>query len=203
MPTFTTMSGTDSRGFSLLELMVIIALVGLVAAVVVPNLTTRDKDSLAGATDELRVQLSRLSERSLVRGELLAVRLRERSLETLRYDFQQGGFVPLDADAPVVKLPEHLALEWQLSEQEDDGSDLADTMESMVGDSDSKFSGRDDDSDTENDSMDEFPQLFFFPSGEATAVTLWVRDRDDDAEMALEVDSLGRVAPVDREDGEA
>lgn len=208
------MRAADSRGFSLLELMVVVALVGLIAAMVVPTLTGPDADSLDDAAESIQGRLAAVADRSLMRGELLAVRLEKQRLELLRYDFREQAFLPLDdARQAEIRLNEPLFLEWQFGDAGDGEPALADVVESRLEDRAEKrreagkqrsASSTDGDRGGDGDESGEaFPQLFFFPSGEATPTTLWIRDSEADREITLKLDSLGRLERPDRQAREA
>lgn len=208
------MRAGNSQGFSLLELMVVVALVGLIAAMVVPTLTGPDTDSLDDAADSIRGHLAAVADRSLMRGELLAVRLERQRLELLRYDFREQAFVPLeDAGKAEIRLEEPLFIEWQFGDDGEGEPALADVVESRLEDKAGKRFGsgkqrsgtvpEGDAGDEEDESKETFPQLFFFPSGEATPTTLWIRDSEADREITLKLDSLGRLERPDRQAQEA
>lgn len=204
----TTISSGSSRGFTLLEVLVVVTLLALLASVAAPVMVNR----LGGAdmdreAEKLTARLHQLNEQSLFLGQLLAARLQEDGLQPLRYSLEERDFVSMDADSGSLRrleLPDGIRLEWRLEDVERDGPDLADAVSSRLSDDDGET---DDDTRADEDEDDDAqaPQLYFFPSGEASPATLWLRTTAGDGEdsLRLELDALGQVHRPDREEGDA
>ena len=181
-------SATDARrqsGFTLLEVLVVVTLLALLASLVVPMMgRDTQTDDIDFQAIQLRDRLQQLAENSLFRGEVMAMHLSLTGFTPLRYVVEEQAFVPI-TDNPFFaeqSLPQDYLLEWTLDTASDrDGRSLADVTKEMLLEEDA-----DDDEET-------FPQLFFFPSGEATAVSLLLRNSESGEERRLEMDPLGRV----------
>lgn len=142
----------------------------------------------AGNNSVLRDQASQLAdvltlmnERSLFRGDLLALRLTAESWEPLRYNPDSGEFEALERPLALQQLDPSLQLEWQFEQQNNrEQPSVADAAEQLFSDQDEDKQPR--------------PQMFFFPSGEVTALQLRVREPDSGAEQAVLIDGIGRVS---------
>jgi general secretion pathway protein H len=187
-------------GFSLLEIMVVAALIALVAAVAVPTLMRDPGGGLDEQGDRVSGLLQQLSEQSLFLGELLAVRLESDAVRPLRFAHEEGEFVAMDGagELGALELSGDIRLEWRLEDSEDrQGVNLREAVSSRMMDDEDESGGE------ENGEEDKAPpQVFFFPSGEATPITLWLRREGADGEgMQLKLNSLGRVERPSRENG--
>ena len=181
-----------SLGFTLLEVLVVVTLLALLASMVVPmmgrNTETEDLDFQA---KHLKDVIQQLAENSMFRGELMALRLDENRYQPQRYNVDEQVFEPIAGNELFAEfeLPANYLLEWTLAEQDDPGqSSLNQVAANLVA--------------TENNvDKDDLPQLYFFPSGEATPVTLILRDAEKSDELKLELDAVGRVEiPTDEDE---
>ena len=187
-------SATDARrqsGFTLLEVLVVVTLLALLASLVVPMMgRDTQTDDIDFQAIQLRDRLQQLAENSLFRGEVMAMHLSLTGFTPLRYVVEEQVFAPI-TDNPFFaeqSLPQDYLLEWTLDTASDrDGRSLADVTKEMLLEEDA-----DDDEET-------FPQLFFLPSGEATAVSLLLRNSESGEERRLEMGPLGRVT-IDEDD---
>ncbi|MFN3713206.1 MAG: type II secretion system minor pseudopilin GspH [Alcanivoracaceae bacterium] len=170
------------RGFTLLEVLVVMTLMVLVSTLlVVGALRAGSGNPVAKASGELVDVFSLMTEQSLFRGDLLALRLDADGWQPLRYDVDTAEFVPLPAPLAPRRLDESVQLEWQLHENRDrDRPSLSQVADILLPEKS--------DSDTP-----EPPQVFFFPSGEVTPITLLLRQIGGDTEQVLLVDPLGQV----------
>ena len=129
-----------------------------------------------------------MTEQSLFRGDLLAMRFTETGWEPLRYDVTKAEFLPLPAPLQAVTLPDNLHLEWQLEQDRDDqGPGIAETAEVLMVE------------DISAGEKPDPPQMFFFPSGEASPVAIWLVDDDAGVRRQLTVDALGVAEIVEGE----
>lgn len=186
------------RGFSLLEIMVVVALIALLAAIAVPTLMRDPGGGPGQQADRVSGLLEQLNEQSLFLGQLLAARLKENTVQPLRFDHEEGEFVAMDGAGELgpLELPGDMRLEWRLEETGDrEEVNLRDAVSNrMMGDED-ETGGNDDEEENP-------PQVFFFPSGEATPVTLWLRRRGAEGDgLRLELNSVGRVERPGRGNG--
>lgn len=209
--------GTLQSGFTLLEIMVVVGLIALLSAVVVSqgNWTSDDRQ-LEQESARLKDTLALLNERSLFSGQLLALRLRHDGWEPLAYDIAAADFLPIEDTALKPRqIPPALELVWQLDELADEEqaslSQVAETLvkkdtsldlgEDTVGEGDEE-EARQQDSNRESDEEDEkaFPQIFFFPSGEVSPVTLAMQSQDDlEQVQRWQISALGQIKDPDRE----
>ncbi|MEP5232475.1 MAG: type II secretion system minor pseudopilin GspH [Alloalcanivorax sp.] len=209
--------GTLQSGFTLLEIMVVVGLIALLSAVVVSqgNWTSDDRQ-LEQESARLKDTLALLNERSLFSGQLLALRLRHDGWEPLAYDIAAADFLPIEDTALKPRqIPPALELVWQLDELADEEqaslSQVAETLvkkdtsldlgEDAVGEGDEE-EARQQDSNRESDEEDEkaFPQIFFFPSGEVSPVTLAMQSQDDlEQVQRWQISALGQIKDPDRE----
>lgn len=184
------LSSTSSQaGFTLLEVLVVVFLmVAISTVVVVAALRGGGQDESAKARAELSDTVVLMTEQSLFRGDLLAMRFTDTGWEPLRFDVTEAEFMPLPAPLEAVTLPDNLRLEWRLEQDgNDQGPSIADAAEALVAD------------DISPDEKPKPPQMFFFPSGEASPVTIWLVDEDAGVRRQLTVDALGAVAITEDE----
>ncbi|WP_290538378.1 MULTISPECIES: type II secretion system minor pseudopilin GspH [Alcanivorax] len=196
-------------GFTLLEIMVVVMLMGLLTAVLVSqgNWTSDDRQ-LEEEAARLEDTLALLNERSLFSGQLLALRLETTGWTPLAYDRIEGDFLPVDDTAlKAHRLPPSLELVWELDDLADDQASLSDVAETlvqddvMVGTGEGLLDGEEGDESDQDDEV--FPQVFFFPSGEVSPLTLTLRAYDDvEAEQRLRVSALGQFSDPDAESDE-
>lgn len=211
---------TLQSGFTLLEIMVVVGLIALLSAVVVSqgNWTSDDRQ-LEQESARLKDTLALLNERSLFSGQLLALRLRHDGWEPLAYDITAADFLPIEDTAlKPRRIPPALELVWQLDELADEEqaslSQVAETLvkkdtsldlgEDVVGEGDEEREqqrARNDESEEEEEK--EFPQVFFFPSGEVSPVTLTMQSQDDLEYMQRwQISALGQISDPDLEEDE-
>lgn len=182
-------SASSQAGFTLLEVLVVVFLmVAISTVVVVAALRGGGQDESAKARAELSDTVVLMTEQSLFRGDLLAMRFTDTGWEPLRFDVTEAEFMPLPAPLEAVTLPDNLRLEWRLEQDGNDrGPTIADAAEALVAD------------DISPDEKPKPPQMFFFPSGEASPVTIWLVDEDAGVRRQLTVDALGAVAIAEDE----
>jgi len=194
-------------GFTLLEIMVVVMLMGLLTAVLVSqgNWTSDDRQ-LEEEAARLEDTLALLNERSLFSGQLLALRLETTGWTPLSYDRIEGEFLPVEDTAlKAHRLPPSLELVWELDDLGDEQASLSEVAEELVKDDVMSGAGKalldDEESDESEQDEDDFPQVFFFPSGEVSPLTLTLRAYDDvEAVQRLRVSALGRFSDPDAED---
>ena len=200
-------------GFTLLEILVVVMLVGLLTAVIATQGYWTSNDSyLDQESARLQDTIALLNERSLFSGQLMALRLKGTGWEPLVYDRVEARFLPVDDTSLAPRsLPPSLEMEWQLDTLEDDQVSLKQVARSLVEEErmmdTSTLADEDEEreedrgaeqSAEQGDDEDDFPQVFFFPSGEVTPVTLSVRVIEDlDQEQRLQVTALGRLLDPD------
>ena len=211
---------TLQSGFTLLEIMVVVGLIALLSAVVVSqgNWSSDDRQ-LEQESARLKDTLALLNERSLFSGQLLALRLRHDGWEPLAYDITAADFLPIEDTALKPRqIPPALELVWQLDELADEEqaslSQVAETLvkkdtsldlgEDVVGGDDEEREpqrARDDESEEEEEKA--FPQVFFFPSGEVSPVTLTMQSLDDlEYVQRWQISALGQISDPDLEEDE-
>ena len=181
------------RGFTLLEILIVVVLmVGISTLLVVAALRMGADNPLVKAESELADVVVMLNERSLFSGELLALRFSPRGWEPLRFDVTEGRFLPLPAPFRITELEPSLSLDWQLDEGGDrDQPAIAEAAAVLFADKD------------ENGDKDIPPQMFFFPSGEVSPLTLWLSEEGSDP-REIRIDPLGRVQrPAEEDEGAA
>lgn len=212
-------STARQTGFTLLEILVVVMLVGLLTAVIAGQGNwTLTEDGLDEESARLHDTLELLNERSLFSGQLLALRLRPDGWTPLAYDRDKRDFLAIDDASlkPRVIAPS-LSVEWQVDALEDDQVALSDVAETLIKDdvmatpeglSQQSESGEGDvegreGSDNGNDKEKELPQIFFFPSGEVTPVTVTVLSGEElDSFRRWQVSALGQVTDPDAESEE-
>lgn len=194
-------------GFSLLEIMVVAALIALLAAVAVPMLSGGGGASaLQRQAERLSALLEQLNEQSLFVGELLAARLEPGGVRPLRFSHEESAFVAMKGRAgglSSLELPRGIRLEWKLEQAERRGANLRDALGTqLASNEDGTGISRNSEnrekngtrSEQESASGEKLPQVFFFPSGEVTPLTLWLRTTGaESTRIELELNSLGRV----------
>lgn len=179
-----------ASGFSLLEVMVVAGLIALLAAVAVPTIMRNPGgDEVNEQRDRVSGLLQQLSEQSLFLGQMLAVRVESDALHPLRFAHEENRFVAMDGagELNTLELPAGMSLEWRLENSEDrQGVNLREAVSSRM------MADEDEAAEPEKDKSP--PQVFFFPSGEATPITLWLRHQEGEGEgVQLKLNSLGRV----------
>lgn len=198
MLTSTTATGKPARtgrssGFSLLEILVVVFLVGLVATVAAPTFVrdnhARDREDAAEAIARM---LMLASDYAMFRGQLMAVRLTPGGLEPLLFDLEEYTFnAPAEGAFKALELDEPLLLEWTLDEQQDPANPTLASAVEKLQKSEVKEFGAD---------KATAPQVFLFPSGETTPITLKVIHSDVAGESLVQLDSIGRTTFPGRED---
>ena len=178
---------TAQAGFTLLEILVVVFLmVAISTVVVVAALRGGGQDDAGRARAELSDTLVLMTEQSLFRGDLLAMRFTDTGWEPLRFDVTEAEFLPLPAPLKAVTLPDNVRLEWRLEQSRDDrGPGIAEAAEALMAD------------DISPDEKPKPPQMFFFPSGEASPVAVWLIDDESGTRHQLTVDALGVVEMVE------
>jgi len=209
---------TQQFGFTLLEIMVVVGLIALLSAVVISqgNWTSDDRQ-LEQESARLKDTLALLNERSLFSGQLLALRLRHDGWEPLAYDITAADFLPIEDTALKPRqISPALELVWQLNELADEEqASLSQVAESLVKqdtsldlgegvlaeeDDERAASQRQENRRAEDEQEKVFPQVFFFPSGEVSPVTLSMQSRDDlEAVQRWQVSALGQISDPDME----
>lgn len=184
----TSTSATEVRrqhGFTLLEVLVVVTLLALLASLVIPMMGRDPQaDNIGFQAAQLRDRLQQLSENSLFRGEVMALRLEPDGYTPMRYVAETQTLEPFDTDellAPQT-LPEDYLLEWELEKNDDPREQTLQDASQLL------FAGKD-----EKVEKNLLPQLFFFPSGEATPVQLWLRNSATGEQRELQLDAIGRV----------
>ena len=170
-------------GFTLLEVLVVVALMVVVATLLVSAALRGSTGDPAGtAAARFSDTIALMSEHSLFRGELLALRLTESGWTPLGYSVATAEFVPLAAPLAATELEEGVRLDWKIEEgRNPDRLEIADVGASLISD------------EMMVEKKETVPQIFFFPSGEVTPLTVWLEQVDGDSRHELMVDPLGRV----------
>ena len=191
-------------GFSLLEVLVVVALIGLFSLLVLTQGGWLNEErELDQYQARLHDTLELLHEQSLFAGALVGLRLRHDGWQPMIFDLQQQQFIALDQrHLRRQALPRQLGLHWQLDD-DDEQEGLAALTAPLLSDDDeapqpemaSEEGGRDD----PQGEAQVMPQLFFFPSGETSPVTLTLYARDTEVQRKLQLSSRGRVTNPEQE----
>lgn len=188
-----------ASGFTLLEVLVVVTLLALFASMILPMMSRNPSgEDLDFQAQRLRNTVQILSENSLFRGQLLALRVSAHEYQPLGYDVDERKFVDILSDEALVAydLPEQYLLEWQLADDPSAGEKtlayVAEVLTTEDASADVK-SGQD---------KLQPPQMYFFPSGESTPITLRLRDSEENRELRLVLDAAGRVV-IESDDDEA
>jgi general secretion pathway protein H len=181
------------RGFTLLEVLVVVALIALTSAILVPALLRVDTGAKVEAAAKLADTLTELSERSLFLGQITALRLDDHGYTPLYYDISSETFQPFDEDNLASShFSDGLTLSWQ-----PDDASLSGQLQGGMS-----KQRKDDDKDEKSDSSqdtDTLPQIFFLPGGQASSGLLAVTDADGHVSR-LELNPLGQVTQLDSGD---
>jgi general secretion pathway protein H len=181
---------SSSGGFTLLEVLVVMTLMAAITTLVMVGLLRGNVSGEPSRQQALRLQdvMILMSEQSMFRGQLLALRLQTQGWEPLVYDPTVGDFIPMGSPLGPVILEPSLQIEWLLAEQRDrDQVQIADVGEQLFSEA------------REESGKDAIPQVFFFPSGEVSPLTVLIRDQESGVESRLDVDALGRVSIPEEE----
>lgn len=201
-PRRTAKKPSQTSGFTLLEVLVVVTLLALFASMTLPMMG-RDSsgEDLDYQAERLRNTVQMLAENSLFRGQLLALRLSAHGYQPLGYSVDERKFVDIITDDALVAydIPEQYLLEWQLLEDQSTGEKtlayVADALiaeDTRVGDST--------DAKAKHGKLQP-PQMYFFPSGESTPITVLLRDSEASRELRVVVDPVGRVV-IESDDDE-
>jgi len=186
-------------GFTLLEVLVVVTLLALFASMTLPMMSRNPSgEDLDFQAQRLRNTVQMLAENSLFRGQLLALRVSAHEYQPLGYDVDERQFLDILSDEALVayEIPQQFLLEWQLADDSSTGEKtLAYVAEELT---------EDDASAEIKGGQDKLqpPQMYFFPSGESTPITLLLRDSEESRELRIVVDAAGRVV-IESDDDEA
>jgi general secretion pathway protein H len=167
-------------------LVVVVLMVMVSTLLVSAALRGSNKDPAATAAQHFTDTIALMSENSLFRGELLALRLTETGWQPLGYHVGDAEFVPLLTPLSEQTLEDDVRLAWlvEQAERSDERVQIADIGASLI--SDEVVAGE----------KPTVPQVFFFPSGEVTPITVWLEHIGTDVSHELSIDSLGHVTLV-------
>ena len=170
-------------GFTLLEVLVVVALMVVVATLLVSAALRGSTGDPAGtAATRFSDTIALMSEHSLFSGELLALRLSDTGWTPLGFNVADAEFVPLASPLAATELEEGILLEWKVEESRNpERPDIAEVGAALISD------------ELMVEKKQEVPQIFFFPSGEVTPLTVWLVQADSGVSHELMVDPLGRV----------
>ena len=170
-------------GFTLLEVLVVVALMVVVATLLVSAALRGSTGDPAGtAAARFSDTIALMSEHSLFRGELLALRLSDSGWTPLGFNVANAEFVPLAPPLTQTELEQGIRLEWKIEESRNpERPDIAEVGAALISE------------ELMVEKKEEIPQIFFFPSGEVTPLTVWLVQVDSDVSHELMVDPLGRV----------
>jgi len=178
---------SHQSGFTLLEVLVVVVLMVMISTLLISAaLRGSNADPAATAAERFVDTVTLMSENSLFRGELLALRLTESGWQPLGFHVGEAEFVPLAKPLTETKLENDVRLEWLVEQTERAGErvQIADVGANLI--SDELMAGE----------KQTVPQVFFFPSGEVTPITVWLEHIGTDISHQLEIDSLGHVTLV-------
>lgn len=174
-------------GFTLLEILVVVVLMVLVSTLLVSAaLRGSNTDPAATAAEHFADTVTLMSENSLFRGELLALRLSDTGWQPLGYQVGDAAFIPLVKPLTEIKLENDVRLTWRVEQEKraTENTQIADVGASLIDD------------ELMVDEKQTVPQVFFFPSGEVTPITVWLEHTVSDTSHELMIDPLGRVTVV-------
>lgn len=160
------MSPADQRGFTLLELMVVVVLIGIILTFVVG--TVGD----GGRSDRIKREVQRIialvelvGEESVLQSMVIGLRFTEDGYEFMHFEDEKWSAVEDDGLLRRHKLDDSMQLQLQV---EGYGIELGGASE-------------------------EKPHILFFPSGERTPFELSLRYEDDESGFELLVPPMGLV----------
>lgn len=173
------------RGFTLLEVLVVVALVALVSAILVPSLSQAVNLTSSNTSDRLVSTINELAEKSVFSGQITALHIGDKGYQPLHYSPAAGAFQPFNtATLKQTLLPANARLDWaaakQMQQQSSIQSGITRHASQGVGD---------DAADKETDIS--MPQILFMPSGQATDGILTLTT--DAGKVRLRINPMGRV----------
>lgn len=177
-------------GFTLLEILVVVVLMAAVTTLLAVGASRgSSRDVAEESAAKLRATLELMTESSLFRGELLALRLDDQGWEPLRFEVSSGEFEAMAEPLARYDMPEPLQLEWDMESPRDVSSPQQEISISAAAENlFERPAGSD---------KPELPQFFFFPSGETSAARFMIRNPATGLEKTLTLDTLGRAALMD------
>ena len=187
----------EQSGFTLLEILVVVTLVAGIAAFVMPALLGENPGKAQRSeADRIGRLLTLASDYSLFRGQLVAVTLTSDQITPLVFSLDEQDFIPVDEKGlRAIDLEEPLQLEWELDTT---GSPDQPTLaQAALAVRNEKKQEPGEQGDQQAEVPEEDPQLFFFPSGEATGAVLLIRHPDNPETLRLKLDAMGRVSDPD------
>src|SRR5690554_5394149 len=128
---------SHQSGFTLLEVLVVVVLMVMISTLLISAaLRGSNADPAATAAERFVDTMTLMSENSLFRGELLALRLTESGWQPLGFHVGEAEFVPLAKPLTETKLENDVRLEWLVEQTERAGErvQIADVGANLISD---------------------------------------------------------------------
>lgn len=179
-------------GFTLVEVLVVVVLMALMAALLLPNISVGDKSKHEQFAQNAHVLFAALAEESVFSGELLALQITEESLRPLRFASYEEGFTPYQQSTGSIKplpLPSGVSLRWQAQGElaSDEQSADAGALEQWQTSSGATVQAH------TFGAQAVAPDVFFYPSGETSPGELRIY-ADAAVPQALTLSMLGQAS---------
>lgn len=191
---------SKQQGFTLLEIMVVVAMMGLIAVVIIMTMPSDNRNNLISQTETLTEAIKLAADRALLEGCMMGVIINTDSWQVVT--LQPTGKASNTAELIQDYFRNNTTHRWQpwlyrrlpLQRQLPEIFSLSLTIQDIPTDLQS---------DQNNSDVDRIPQIWLFPGGEITPFEITVTKKATPTQSAMELrikgDALGNIKLVEQD----